>query len=66
MSDIRIERVVERVYLCVGALGPEEHKEPRYQVTYHMYLASLHTEQYVKRSLLVLQIFAIFRLRHLT
>ena len=47
MSDVRIERVVERVYLCVGALGPEEHKEPRYQVTYHMYLACLHTEQYV-------------------
>ena len=44
MSDIRMERVVERVKFCVGALGPEQHKEPRYQVAYYtytyMYLAS--------------------------
>ena len=40
VSDVGIERVVERVQLCVGALGPEQQKEPRYQVTYHTYLAS--------------------------
>ena len=42
MSDVKIERVVvERVKLCVGALGPEQRKEPiGYQVTYHTYLAS--------------------------
>ena len=40
MSDVRIEREVERVRLCVGALGPEQRKEPRYKVAYHTYLAS--------------------------
>ena len=40
MSDVRIERVVERVWLCVGTLGPEQRKEPRYEVAYHTYLAS--------------------------
>ena len=40
MSDVRIERVVERVQLCVGTLGPEQRKEPRYQVMYYTYLAS--------------------------
>ena len=29
-----------RKELCVGTLGPEQRKEPRHQVTYHMYLAS--------------------------
>ena len=60
----------------MGALGPEQRKEPRYQVTYHTYLASgrqlSYTPsiervvglKYVKRSLLVVQNFAIFRLRH--
>ena len=60
----------------MGALGPEQRKEPRYQVTYNMYLASgrrlSYTPsvecvvglKYAKRSLLVLQNFAIFRLRH--
>ena len=38
-SDVRIERMVESVLLCMGALGPEQQKEPRYQVTYYMYLA---------------------------
>ena len=40
VSDIRKERKIERVYLCVGALGPEQRKEPRYQITYYMYLVS--------------------------
>ena len=60
----------------MGAPGPEQRKEPRYQVTYHTYLASgrrlSYTRsvervvglKYAKRSLLVLQNFAIFRLRH--
>ena len=60
----------------MGALGPEQRKEPRYKVAYHTYLASgrrlsytLSVERvvdckYVKRSLLVRQIFAICRLRH--
>ena len=60
----------------MGAPGPEQRKEPRYQVTYHTYLASgrrlSYTPsvervvglKYAKRSLLVLQNFAIFRLRH--
>ena len=38
MSDIRIERMVERVQLCVGTLGIEQQKEPRYQITYHTQL----------------------------
>ena len=33
LSDIRIERVVQRVWLCMGALGAEQRKELRYQVT---------------------------------
>ena len=38
VSDIRM---VERVSLCVGALGPEQQTESRYQVTYHnMYVVS--------------------------
>ena len=60
----------------MGALGPEQRKEPRYKVAYHTYLASgrrlsytLSVERvvnckYVKRSLLVRQIFATCRLRH--
>ena len=32
--------MVERVWLCVGALGPEHQTEPRYQVAYYTYLAS--------------------------
>ena len=60
----------------MGALGPEQRKEPRYKVAYHTYLASgrrlsytLSVERvvdckYVKRSLLVWQIFATCRLRH--
>ena len=60
----------------MGAPGPEQRKEPRYQVTYHTYLASgrrlSYTPsvervvglKYAKRSLLVLQNFAIFRLCH--
>ena len=60
----------------MGALGPEQRKEPRCQVTYHTYLASgrrlsytpsverVGGLKYAKRSLLVLQNFAIFRLRH--
>ena len=40
VSDVRIERVVERVWLCVGALGSEQRKQPRYKVAYHTYLAS--------------------------
>ena len=76
MSDVRIEKVVERVSLCVGALGPEQQKEPRYKVAYHTYLASgrrlsytLSVERivdckYAKRSLLVWKIFATCRLRH--
>ena len=76
VSDIRIERVVERVWLCVGALGPEQQKEPRYKVAYHTYLASrrqlsytLSIEcvvdwKYLKRSLLVRQIFATCWLHH--
>ena len=58
-----------------GHTGPRTAKEPRYQVTYHMYLASgrrlSYTPsvervvglKYVKRTLLVLQNF-IFRLCH--
>ena len=76
VSDVRIERVVERVWLCMGALGPEQRKEPRYKVAYHMYLASgrrlsytLSAEhvvdwKYAKRSLLVRQIFTTCWLRH--
>ena len=76
VSDVRIERVVERVWLCVGALGPEQWKEPRYKVAYHTYLASgrrlpytLSVEcvvgwKYAKHSLLVRQIFATCWLRH--
>ena len=57
----------------MGAQGPKQRKEPRYQV---MYLASgrllLYTlsiecvvgEQYTKHSLLVLKIFTIFQLCH--
>ena len=60
----------------MGAPDPEQRKEPRYQVTYHTYLASgrrlSYTPsvecvvglKYAKSSLLVLQNFAIFRLRH--
>ena len=60
----------------MGAPGPEQRKEPRYQVTYHTYLASgrrlSYTPsvervvglKYTKRTLLVLQNFTIFRLRH--
>ena len=60
----------------MGAPGPEQRKEPRYQVTYHTYLASRRQLsytpsvervvglKYAKRSLLVVQNFAIFRLRH--
>ena len=40
ISDIRIERMVERVYLCVGARDPEQQKEPWYLVAHHMCLAS--------------------------
>ena len=36
MSDVGIERVS----LYVGALGPEQQIEPRYQVTCHMYIAN--------------------------
>ena len=25
--------------MCVGALGPEQQKEPRYKVAYHTYIA---------------------------
>ena len=32
--------MVERVELCVGTMGLEHQKEPRYQVTYHTYIAS--------------------------
>jgi len=39
-DDIRIEWIVEWVQLCVGAQDPEQQKEPWYQVTYQMYLAS--------------------------
>ena len=71
-----IERMVERVWLCVGALGPEQRKEPRYKVAYHTYLASgrqlsytLSVERivdwkYAKCSLLVRQIFATCQLHH--
>ena len=57
-------------------MGLEQQKEPRYQVTYHTYIASggrlLYTPsfervvswRYTKHSLLILQIFAIFRLCH--
>ena len=57
-------------------MGLEQEKEPRYQVTYHTYLASggqlsytpsaerVVRWRYVKHSLLILQIFAIFQLRH--
>jgi len=60
----------------VGTLGLEQQKEPRYKVAYHTYLASgrrlsytLSVEhvvgwKYVKRSLLVWQIFATCWLRH--
>ena len=60
----------------MGAPGPERRKEPRYQVTYHTYLASgrrlSYTPsvervvglKYAKSSLLALQNFAIFRLHH--
>jgi len=66
------ERMIERVWLCVGALSQEQQKEPRYQVTYHAYLASKRRLsytpsvecvvgwKYAKCNLLVLQIFAIF------
>ena len=76
LTDVRIERVVERVWLCVGALGPDQRKEPNYQVAYHTYVASgrrlsytLSIERvviwkYTKHSLLVRQIFAIFGWRH--
>ena len=59
-----------------GALGPEQRSKPRYQVTYHMYLASgrwlSYTPsvehvvgwKYMKRSMLALQIFTIFQLCH--
>ena len=40
LRDIRIERMVERVYLCMGTLGPEQQKEPRCQPAHHIYLAS--------------------------
>ena len=46
MSDIRIERAVESFCLCVGALGPEQQKEPRYKVAYHTYLASVRRLSY--------------------
>ena len=46
VSDVGIERVVERVQLCVGTLGPEQQKEPRYQVTCHTYLASGRRQSY--------------------
>ena len=39
-DDIRIERLVERVWLCAGALGPEQQTVPSYQVTYNTYLAN--------------------------
>ena len=32
--------MIERVYLCVGTLGPEQWKESRYQITYYTYLVS--------------------------
>ena len=60
----------------MGALGPEQQIEPRYQVTCHMYIANGKQLSYIpsielvvgwkyaKRSLLVRQIFAIFWLRH--
>ena len=35
-SDVRIERMV----IVCGCQGLEQQKEPRYQVTYHMHLAS--------------------------
>ena len=34
------ERMIERVWLCMGALSLGQQKEPTYQVTYHAYLAS--------------------------
>ena len=58
------------------AAGPEQQKEPRYQVTYHTYQASRRRlsctlsiehvlcSKYTKHSLLVLQIFAIVLLLH--
>jgi len=33
----------------MGALGPEQRKEPRYQVTYHMYIASGRQLSYTPR-----------------
>jgi len=61
----------------MGTLGPEQQKEPRYQVNYHMYPASgrrLSCTPSVERVVgwtihemqPVLQIFTIFRLCHLT
>ena len=53
----------------MGALGPEQQKEPRYKVAYHTYLASgrqlsytmsvehVVDSKYLKHSLLVWQIF---------
>ena len=40
MSDVRIERMVERVWLWVGARGPEQQKEPTYHVIYCTYLTT--------------------------
>ena len=78
MSDVRIERMVERVWLCVGALGPEQWKSQgtRYIVAYHMYVTSGRWRyytlsikcvvgwKYAKYSLLVWQIFVILWLHH--
>ena len=35
-----MERMVERVKLCVGAQGPEQQKEPTQQIIYKTHLAS--------------------------
>ena len=55
--------MVERFNCAWAHLGLEQKTEPRYQVTYHTYLASRrypkHYKHDIECSMLVLQIFAI-------